>query len=317
MNGSLLDLPVTLGGRALCLALALGAAHPVFSRGSSLLAQSRTQVVMLGTGTPNADPDRSGPAVAVVVDDRSYLVDCGPGIVRRASAAASQHGIPALRPPQLRRVFITHLHSDHTVGCPDLLLTPWVLGRDVPLEVWGPEGTQSMFSHLQAAYREDIDMRIFGLEPRDAEGYKSKVTEIEPGVVYQDDLVRVTAIPVPHGSWPHAYGYRFDTPDRSIVISGDTSASDAIVEACNGCDILIHEVISDSGLNGRTADWQAYHHAYHTTSLELGDIATRARPGVLVLYHLLFSGASAETLLAEVRSRYGGRVVLANDLDVY
>jgi len=292
-------------------------------RGSVASAQSepapasRTRIVMLGTGTPNADPERSGPAVAIVVDDRSYIVDCGPGVVRRAAAAAELHDIPALRPAQLRRLFLTHLHSDHTLGCPDLLLSPWVLNRSTPLEVWGPEGTANMFHHLQEAFREDIDMRVYGLEPRDSTGYRSAVTEIAPGLIYEDELVRVTAIPVIHGSWTHAFGYRFDTPDRSIVISGDAAPSESLVQACNGCDVLIHEVISESGLSRRTPEWQAYHSAYHTTSTQLGELATRARAGMLVLYHQLLSGATEEVLLQEIRANYRGPLFSAKDFDVY
>ena len=124
-----------------------------------------THLVLLGTGTPNADPDRSGPAVAVVVNGTAYLVDAGPGVVRRAAAAA-RRGISALAAPRLDRVFLTHLHSDHTVGLPDLLLTPWVLERERPLEVFGPRGTAEMTRHLVAAYDADIRRRIDGLQPQ-------------------------------------------------------------------------------------------------------------------------------------------------------
>ncbi|MBI3834339.1 MAG: MBL fold metallo-hydrolase [Planctomycetes bacterium] len=123
----------------------------------------RTRVVLLGTGTPNADPEHSGPAVAIVVDDTAYLVDCGPGVVRRA-AAAYEKGIAALEPSKLRLLYVSHLHSDHTVGLPDLLLTPWVLGRDAPLVVYGPVGIKNMTDHIEQAYEEDIHMRIDGLE---------------------------------------------------------------------------------------------------------------------------------------------------------
>ena len=278
-------------------------------------AQGRTRVVLLGTGTPNPDPDRSGPAVAVVVDSTAYLVDAGPGIVRRAAKAARDDSIRALTMPRLRIVFLTHLHSDHTLGLPDLMFSPWVIGRTVPLEVYGPPGTAQMVEHLNAAYKEDVEIRLHGGEPSNKTGYGGKSHEIMPGVVYRDSLVTVRAFAVPHGKWPLAFGYRFDTPDRSIVISGDTRASDAVVTACNGCDVLVHEVISDSALVPRTADWQAYHHAYHTTARELGELAARAKPKLLVLYHQLF--ASEDVLLAEIRSRYAGAVVSGKDLGIY
>ena len=286
-------------------------------RSSTALAQAgRTRVVLLGTGTPNAEPDRSGSAVAIVVDDTPYLVDLGPGVVRRA-AAARDAGVEALDPPKLRFAFITHLHSDHTLGYADFIFTPWVLERDVPAEVFGPRGLQAMTDHLLAAYEADVRVRLDGLEPAKPDGYKVVVHEIEPGLVHEDENVRVTAFLVEHGSWPQAFGYRFDTPDRSIVISGDTRPSPAIAENCRGCDVLIHEVYSQAGFERRAPVWQRYHSSSHTSSLELGHIAAEARPGLLILYHQLLWGSTPEELLEEIRQVYDGDVVYGNDLDVY
>jgi ribonuclease BN (tRNA processing enzyme) len=270
----------------------------------------RTHVILLGTGTPNADPARSGPAVAIVVDSNTYIIDAGPGIVRRAAAAK----IPMT---SLCIAFLTHLHSDHTVGLPDLMLSPWVLGRTTPLAVYGPPGTTAMVDHLEAAYAQDIDIRLHGGEPSNKTGYGGKGHDVPAGVVYRDSLVTVTAFEVAHGKWPHAYGYRFQTPDRIIVISGDTAPSDAVARACSGCDVLVHEVISSESLEGRTPEWQAYHRAYHTPGYELGDIATKARPKLLVLYHQLPSDIADAALLREVHTRYKGVVVSGKDLGVY
>lgn len=275
-----------------------------------------TRVILLGTGTPNADPDRMGPAVAIVVAGHAYLVDAGPGIVRRAALAA-RNGTAALAPPGLDIVFLTHLHSDHTVGLPDLLLSPWTLERTAPLRVFGPTGTTAMMDHITAAYDADIRMRIDGSEPANPTGWQAETVEIEPGVVYEDERVRVTAFAVTHGTWPQAFGYRFDTADRSIVVSGDAAPPDAIVEQCNGCDVLVHEVYSTAGFARRDPVWQRYHAAFHTSSRELAEVATRARPGLLVLYHQLHWGTSDADLLAEVRAFYDGPVVSGRDLGVY
>ena len=275
-----------------------------------------THVVLLGTGTPNAEPERSGPAVAVVVNGVSYLVDAGPGIVRRATAAAAR-GVTALEPPNLDRVFLTHLHSDHTVGLPDLILTPWVLERARPLEVFGPAGTDQMVAHVLAAYDADIRRRLDGLQPQNETGWRAIPRVVTPGVVYVDSNVTVTAIPVPHEDWPEAFAYRFQTADRVIVISGDTRATDAIVAACNGCDVLVHEVYADAGFARRSADWQRYHAHAHTSATALGTLAARARPRLLVLYHQLLWGATPDELLAEVRRGFDGAVVFGNDLDVF
>lgn len=284
---------------------------------SALHAQD-TKLVVLGTGTPNADPERSGPALAVVRGARSYLVDAGPGIVRRASAAATRHGLAALEPSQLRTLFLTHLHSDHTVGLPDVIFSAWTLERDVPLVVYGPPGTKAMVEHLHAAYAADIRNRIDGLEPANREGWKVTVHEITPGVVLDDGNVRVTAFAVPHGDWEAAFGYRFDAPDRSIVISGDTRASEAVVQACNGCDLLAHEVYSAERFKTRPPEWQRYHANAHTSTDELAQLALRARPKQLLLYHQLFWGTDDAGLLTEMRrAGYAWPLRSARDLEVH
>ena len=274
--------------------------------------------MILGTGTPNPDPDRYGPSVAVVVDDASYLVDFGVGVVRRA-AAAERSGIKALDVTRLKHAFTTHLHSDHTLGLADLILTPWILERDAPLTVYGPRGLQAMATHLVAAYASDLDVRLTGGEP--AHKHDPRVVNVHeiaaPGIVYRDDRVTVTAFAVKHGSWPQAFGYRFKTPDRTIVISGDTGPESRIEEQCQRCDVLVHEVYSEAGFAKRPKEWQAYHARYHTSTRELGAIASRAQPGLLVLYHQLIWSSTEEELVREVRSAYNGKVVSAHDLDVF
>jgi len=273
------------------------------------------QIVLLGTGTPNADPNRSGPSVAIVVDQVPYLVDAGPGVVRRA-AAAYRNGVVGLEASRLNRLFVTHLHSDHTTGYPDLILTPWVLGRRKPLEVYGPPGIKAMTEHLLAAYREDVRERLEGLEPANDTGYEVHAYEIKPGIVYRDERVTVEAFAVDHGSWP-AFGYKFRTPDRTIAISGDTAAAARCIEAYRGCDVLIHEVYSAVGLEKRTADWQRYHANLHTSAHELAAIASEVQPELLILYHQLFQGVSEQDLLSEVQERYDGHVISGRDLGVY
>lgn len=291
---------------ALALCLAAGTA-----------AAQHTQVVVLGTGTPNADPDRSGPAVAIVTNGQAYLVDAGPGIVRRAAAAARE-GVPALRMPGLDIVFLTHLHSDHTLGLPDLMLSPWVLDRTAPLRVYGPPGTADMVRFIDSAYTEDIHLRLAGGEPSNKTGWRSVVHEIrDTGVVYRDSNVTVRAFRVHHGAWECAYGYRFETPDRVIVVSGDTRPTDAVVNACHGCDVLVHEVYDAERLKQRSPAWQAYYHRYHTSTYELGDLAARAKPKLLLLVHQLYSGGTDEDLVRQIATRFPGRVVSAHDLGIY
>jgi len=277
--------------------------------------KSNSKIVLLGTGTPNADPERSGPSLAIVVGDTPYIVDFGPGIVRRA-AAAFGNGVSALEAKRLSRAFLTHLHSDHTAGYADLILTPWVLERTEPLTVYGPPGLMGMTEHILQAYKMDIRERLDGLEPINLTGWRVEAHEIEAGMIYEDENVQVEAFPVVHGSW-QAFGYKFLTPDRVIVVSGDTAPAETLVTAARGCDVLIHEVYFAEALPKRPAEWQRYHARLHTSSTQLAELAGRVRPGLLILYHQLLWGTSEEDLLAELHSEYKGAIVSGRDLEVY
>lgn len=289
-----------------------------------------TKLVLLGTGTPNACPNASGPSSAVVVGDRAYLVDFGPGVVRQA-AKAYQQGIDALRPDRLMIAFCTHLHTDHTAGYPDLIFTPWVLERPKPLKVFGPKGIRNMTEHILKAYEADIDFRIHGFEKANENGYKVKTTDIQPGIIYQDDRVTVEAFPVSHGTL-ESYGFKFTTPDKVIVISGDTAPLEIVAQKAKGCDILLHEVEYTAGLSAREPKWQKYHREVHTLSVDLAKIAAQAHPRLLVTYHRIYHmeiqdntrDIEAEmarrnaAILQEIRDAgYEGAVVNGQDLDVF
>jgi len=281
-----------------------------------------TQVVLLGTGTPGPTPDRSGPATAIVVNDTAYFVDIGPGVVRRASAAATSRGIAALQPTALRVAFVTHLHSDHTVGYPDLIFTPWTVGRRNPLEVYGPKGLTAMTAHLLEAYRVDIETRTNpdGNQRTFAAGHEVNAHEISPGVVYKDRNVTITAFATKHAM--ESYGYRFDAADRSIVVSGDTNPTQATIDACRGCDVLIHEAHTEAWLAARPeaggappGTFRRFAEKYHTSTSQLAELARQAKPKLLVLYH--YNSMTAEELQADMMKHYAGHFVIGRDLDVY
>jgi ribonuclease BN (tRNA processing enzyme) len=302
-----------IGGCLVLLLSGCPSALPAKAPTKPLPPTARTQLVMLGTGNPLPDPDRSGPATAIVVDNVAYLFDAGPGVVRRASAAATKYGIAALEPTHLHHLFVTHLHSDHTLGYPDLIFTPWVVGRDLPLEVYGPPGIAAMTEHLRAAYAEDVAVRTEGLEHNDRAPTIPNVHEITAGLIFQDARVKITAFAVHHGSWTHAFGYRIEGPDRTIVITGDYAPSDAIVTACNGCDILVSEGYPSRILEREPAR-REYMRTFHTSAVELGVLATRARAKHVVVTHRR-SGVSEKVLIDEIHRGYAGPVTLANDLD--
>lgn len=174
-----------------------------------------------------------------------------------------------------------------------------------------------MVEHLLQAYAADIRVRTDGLEPTNHQGYRVRATDIDSGLVFEDERVRVTAFPVRHATWPSAVGYRFEASDRSIVISGDAAPSETIVTHCDGCDVLAHEVYSEVSFQRRAPEWQRYHASAHTSTRELAALAQRARPGLLVLYHQLLWGTGPEELVEEVRAEWDGDVVFGRDLEVY
>ncbi|MBW7837900.1 MAG: MBL fold metallo-hydrolase [Sphingomonadales bacterium] len=282
-------------------------------------AKEPMKLVVLGTGTPNPDPNRSGPALAIIKDGHSYIIDAGPGLVRRAAAAEKKYGISSLSARNLETAFLTHLHTDHTVGLPDLIFTSWVLEREVPLKLFGPPGADDMVQHLHQAYKEDINIRLNGLEPATPRGYKVDVSIIhEPGVILKTGNLKVEAFRVIHGSWPHSFGYVFADGEKKIVISGDARPSPLLVKAAMGADILVHEVYSVQGYKTRPKEWQTYHASFHTSAHQLAAIAKETKPKLLVLYHQLYWGFSDKDLIQEIYDAgYTGTVISARDLDVF
>ncbi|HOP26854.1 MAG TPA: MBL fold metallo-hydrolase [Candidatus Sabulitectum sp.] len=273
------------------------------------------KVILLGTGTPNAEPDRSGPSVAITHRGESWVVDCGPGVVRRASAAA-RAGNPELEPRNLRKLLLTHLHSDHTAGLADIMLTPWVLGRNAPLRITGPEGTASMASLLTEAYSADIRERLEGLEPANHEGCKTEVEEISGEGTLSTGEVRISCFRTNHGGLP-SWGYRFESEEGAVVVSGDTAPFQGMTKAYEGCQVLVHEVYSSTGFMNREEEWKRYHSSVHTSADELARIASQVRPKLLVLYHQLLHGVDEETLMKEIKRTYSGEVVYGKDLQTF
>jgi ribonuclease BN (tRNA processing enzyme) len=188
-----------------------------------------------------------------------YLIDFGPGVIRRVTAAyekcVTALGYGAVN---IKTAFLTHMHSDHTVGYPDLIFTPWVMGRREPLQVYGPKGIKAMTEHVLEAWRVDIDVRANGISQHSPTGCGVNAHEIAPGVIYQDRNVTVTAFQARHEDMVDFFSFRFDAPDRAIVISGDTTPTQAPIEHSRNCDILIHEAYSMETYHRAAPRWQDY-----------------------------------------------------------
>jgi ribonuclease BN (tRNA processing enzyme) len=275
-----------------------------------------TKLIVLGSGTPNPDPNRAGSAYAVVVNETPYLIDFGPGVIRRAASMSPPWGgkIEAMTVKNFEHAFLTHIHSDHSAGLADLLLTPWIMGRDKKLNLYGPKGLEQMASSTLEAFEDDINYRIYGTQPSNKLGYKFNFYLLTEGLIYEDENVSVEAFKVPHGGFDDAYGFRFTTKDKVIVFSGDTGPSKTLEKFSAGADILVHEVYSNAGFLQKTKGWQIYHQGHHTSTFEVGEIASRAKPKLLLLSHILFWGSTTDEILKETQSTYKGEIKIAEDL---
>lgn len=276
----------------------------------------RTRLVLLGTaGGPTPKVSRAAPAQAIVAGDRVYLVDCGDGVARQLAIAKLPLG-------DLRAVFITHQHSDHMAGYGPLFLLGWTGGIVSPVDTYGPPPLAEMTRRLLEAYEYDITLRMTD------EGRPPLAPLIRPheitaaGEIFRDDRVRVTAALAHHPPIAHAFAYRFDTADRSIVISGDTAYSEHVLRLARGADVLVHEVVSrafwerpDAPL---TPEIRRHIIASHTDVEDVARLAAAAEVKTLVLTHFVPSepiGAVAdEVWLRAARTHFRGRVILGQDL---
>lgn len=281
----------------------------------SLPASAATmEVVLLGTGYPKPDPDRAGPATAVIVkpaagSEKVFLVDTGRGVMMRYAAL----NLPF---KSIQAVFLTHLHSDHISGLPDVFTTTWIFDRKTPLELYGPEGVQGVADGVLAMFAVDIPIRRDLTEYNAADGAKFNVHTISQGVVYQDEDVKVTAFLVDHPPVKPAFGYLFEGGGRKIVISGDTRPSDNLVKHARGADVLIHEVYAPGRFEAKNPPKVAENlKRYHTSAEQVGELAQRAGVKLLVLSHIVSPEPEYAALIErDVKKRYKGTFVLGKDL---
>jgi ribonuclease Z len=264
-------------------------------------------VILLGTGYPRPDPNRAGPSNAVTVGDKTFIVDAGRSIVMRLAATE----IPLA---SVRVVFLTHLHSDHTSGLPDLFNTTWVLRRSVPLELYGPQGTAEMAKALVEFFAADIHIRRDLQELLPAAGATINPHIVQEGVVYEDADVRITAFLEDHRPVEPAYGYRFESHGKVIVISGDTRPNDNLIKYARGADVLVLEAYLPEHFDRvDTPEVAAKLKHYHTSAEEAGQIAEKAGVKLLVLTHLV-PGDSDETFYQRAGQFFHGRIVVGSDL---
>jgi ribonuclease Z len=267
------------------------------------------EVTLLGTGNPRPVMSRFGPSILVEAGKEKLLFDCGRGATQRLY----QLNIPF---EEVTGLFLTHLHSDHTVGIPDLWLTGWVMGRDTPLSMWGPTGTKAMMEHLQEAYafdvhiRRDVDTKLPGA------GAMVVAKDIEEGVVYERSGVKVTAFLVDHGEIKPAFGYRVDYGGHSVTMSGDTRPSENLIKFAQGTDVLIHEVIDPEAF-GELASTDSPEQRkaiieHHTTPEQARIVFSRVKPKLAVYSHIV--PPDVPEVIPHTRKTYAGPLEVGEDL---
>jgi len=271
------------------------------------------KVVLLGTGCPQVDPQRMGPAVLILAGGRRLLFDCGSGVTQRLVQAGTKG-------PEIDALFLTHLHSDHVVDFHQLIVSSWHQGRDRPWKVFGPPGTIAFVERSAALWKPEIELRVAHEKRPSAAGLDVQVKEFADGQTLRGG-VTVTPVKVNHDPFPEVYGFIVEHEGRRFVHSADTIVWQPLIEAARGADCLLHEVFIKREMRPidgiRTQEGIEAVASYHTLSTEVGMVAAEADVGVLILNHFVPTRFDREALVAEVRAHWSGPLILGEDLMAY
>ena len=289
----------------------LGIALFVITSASAAAQGPEIKVTLLGTGCPPAVMNRFGPSILVEAGEQKFLFDAGRGALQRLNQVK-------VRWRDVQGVFLTHLHSDHVVGFPDLWLTGWLTpGRDGPLQVWGPRGTKKMMSHLEQAYEYDIRIRLYD-DRASPDGVVILAEDVAGGFVYEKKGVKITAFEVDHTPVKPAFGYRIDYAGRSVVLSGDTRVSENLIRHAQGVDLLVHEVAAPETFQraGTPPERAKSVVAHHVTPEQAGEVFSRTKPKLAVYSHIVLPTATEQDVIPPTRKTYAGPLELGEDLMV-
>ncbi|MBE9554183.1 MAG: MBL fold metallo-hydrolase [Proteobacteria bacterium] len=269
------------------------------------------QLTLLGTGCPAVHAERYGPAQIVRHGDTTVLVDCGSGVTQRmAQAGISGRDIDA--------VLLTHMHSDHIIDLFQLVISSWHQGRDRPMRVFGPQGTYAYVDGVVSLWQSELERRIEHERRPSALALQTEVIELKPDEMAEFGAMRVRAIEVDHKPVRHAYGYAFETDEAKLVISGDTRPCNALTEAAQGADLLLHEVFVHREMQPiegrRTAETIEQVASYHTLSSDVGKVAAKAGVKWLALTHFVPPDCDTEALHREVAADFSGKITMGEDL---
>ena len=295
----------TVFRRVMSVVLFVATVVPAIAQGQEI------KVTLLGTGCPPPVMNRFGPSTLVEAGGQKFVFDAGRGALQRLTQLQ-------VRWQDVQGVFLTHLHSDHVVGFPDLWLTGWLVGaRNVPLQVWGPRGTKKMMSHLEQAYEYDIRIRLY--DDRAApDGVVLLAEDISEGMVYDKGGVKIMAFEVDRTPVKPAFGYRIDYAGRSVVLSGDTRVSENLIRYAQGVDVLVHEVAAPETFQraGFAPERAKSIIAHHTTAEQAGEVFARTKPKLAVYSHIGLPTATEQDVIPPTRKTYAGPLELGEDLMV-
>ena len=305
--------------RAAVLGLLLAAA-PLFAAdgGPAPNPAPPLRITLLGTGNPRPIPERYGPAIlveAATTPPTRILVDAGRGAAERLFTGGGRELLSGVD-----LVLLTHLHSDHVVGLPDLWLTGWLFGRARPLSVRGPEGTAPLMAHLEKAFEFDVKTRRDVDERLPAAGVAVEAHDVRADAPFEVSGVKITPFLVDHGPVKPAFGYRIDYAGRSVVFSGDTRYSENLIAHAKGCDVLVHEVVAvdverrasvmrDPAVTQRIID-------HHTTPEDAGRVFAAVKPKLAVYSHIVPSPTTTKDLEGPTRKTYAGPLLVGEDRTV-
>ncbi len=271
------------------------------------------KIVLLGTGCPQVDPQRMGPALLIQAGGRRLLFDCGSGVTQRLVQAGTKGA-------EIDALFLTHLHSDHVVDFHQLLVSSWHQGRDRPWKVFGPPGTIGFVERSAALWKPELELRVSHEKRPSVAGLDVEVKEFADGQTLRGGLT-VTPVKVNHDPFPEVYGFIVEHEGLRFVHSADTTVWQPLIEAARGADCLLHEVFIKREMRPidgvRTQEGIDAVASYHTLSTEVGAVAAEADVGMLILNHFVPTRFDREALVAEVRAQWPGPLILGEDLMAY
>ena len=266
------------------------------------------KVTILGSGTPRVNIDRFSQSILIEHKNDKFLFDVGRGALLRLNQSR-------ILPNEIENIFFTHLHSDHILGFSDILMTGWVYHRQKPLNIFGPPGTINFVDSTIKSFEEDIKVRSLPPESLNVENLKSNIEIIYDDFTYKKNGLTIETFAVKHEPFTYAFGFKIYNSKYCMVISGDTTYSEQVIEKTKNCDLLIHEIAHASEHTLEKYPKAKGVISYHTDASQVSKIINTVKPRLTILNHVLsLDGSSDEQILNEIKKNTKHKVLIAKDL---